>query len=78
MQCETPTSTEPEATKPATADRDGQPQEPTSQPTATDPLIANMHALVEALAAACKAEESDEPDIPADVPRFESGYPWAS
>ena len=43
MQCETPTSTEPEATKPATADCDGQPQEPNSQPAATD-SIDRQHA----------------------------------
>ncbi|MCG8423960.1 MAG: hypothetical protein MJE77_39210 [Proteobacteria bacterium] len=45
-----------------------------------DPLIAQLTALVDAYAASRKAKEQQrkQHEIPADVPRFTTEYPWAN
>ncbi|MCG8419452.1 MAG: hypothetical protein MJE77_16095 [Proteobacteria bacterium] len=47
---------------------------------ANDPLIAMLTALLNDYAASHKAREqqSKQPEIPADVPRFVTEYPWAN
>ena len=52
-----------------------------AEPTASepDPLLAKIAGAIQMLVAACKepdAETSQQIEIPADVPRFVTGYPW--
>ncbi|MCG8422059.1 MAG: hypothetical protein MJE77_29400 [Proteobacteria bacterium] len=64
----------------------GTPSEPPESATkqqsaaANDPLVARLTALLDAYAASRKAKEqqSKQPEIPADVPRFVTDYPWAN